>query len=219
MIQSFHKLEFFLNIGICILTLSASSFALSNNQIDSSKYTIYLVKQMWHTGIVFNTSDIDSSIWPEIKYFKDFKYIDVGWGDSAFYQDPDFNLVLAAEALFVPTPSTLRIEGLFSSIDNYIKSSDKAVEIKLTQSQLDKLCKYIHDNYYRNKQHKLIVYDKEEGGKIIFYKANGKYDLFNTCNTWVARGLKKAGFKNIDDNLILVKELFQQAGKMGKILK
>ena len=213
------KFGFVITIGICFLTLSASSFAQSNTTIDSYKYTIYLVKQMWHTGIVFKLSEIDSSIWPEIKYFQEFKYIDVGWGDSAFYQDPDFNLVLAAEALFVPTPSTLRIEGLFSSIYNYIKSSDKAIEIKLTESQLNSLCKYIHDNYYRNKQHKLIVYGKEEGGKIIFYKANGKYDLFNTCNTWVAKGLRKAGFKNIDDNLILVKELFQQAGKIGKVLK
>ena len=217
--QTFHKIEFFFTTGICFLTLSASSFAHSNISIDSSKYTIYLVKQMWHTGIVFNTSDIDSSIWPEIKYFRKYKYIDVGWGDSAFYQDPDFSLVLAAEALLVPTPGTLRIEGLLSSIDNYIKYSNKTAWIKLTRKQLDRLCKYIHNNYCRNKQHKLIIYNKKEGGKIIFYKANGKYDLFNTCNTWAAKGLKKAGFNNIDDNLILARELFQQAGKIGKVLK
>jgi len=174
---------------------------------------------MWHTGIVFNTSDVDSSIWPEIKYFTEFKYIDVGWGDSAFYQDPDFNLVLAAEALFIPTPSALRIEGLYSSIEDYIKSSDKAVELKLTKNQLDMLCKFIHNDYFRNKKHKLIIYNEEEGSKIIFYKSKGKYDLLNTCNTWVAKGLKKAGFKSIDDNLILANELFRQAGKIGEVLK
>jgi uncharacterized protein (TIGR02117 family) len=31
------------------------------------------------------------------------------------------------------------------------------------------------------------------GSNDAFYEANGSYDLFETCNTWSGRGLKRAG--------------------------
>jgi hypothetical protein len=42
---------------------------------------IYFIKQRWHTAIVFNTVDIDSNYLPIIKSFRDYKMIDIGWGD------------------------------------------------------------------------------------------------------------------------------------------
>ncbi|MCL4279574.1 MAG: DUF2459 domain-containing protein, partial [Ignavibacteriaceae bacterium] len=46
----------------------------------------------------------------------------------------------------------------------------------------------------------------------------GDYHLFNTCNTWLARGLKKAGF-DIEDNIILTEQLFNEADKFGDVVK
>jgi hypothetical protein len=78
---------------------------------DNLKYTIYLAKIRWHTGIVLDKKSIDTVIWPESNEFKDYKYLDVGWGDSAFYVNRGFNLGLAVKALFYPTNSVLRVEG------------------------------------------------------------------------------------------------------------
>ncbi|MDH3269146.1 MAG: hypothetical protein OEM46_09870, partial [Ignavibacteria bacterium] len=36
---------------------------------DDSLKTIYLIKQRWHTAVVFNTAEVDSMILPEVKYF------------------------------------------------------------------------------------------------------------------------------------------------------
>jgi len=58
---------------------------------DDSLNTIFLIKQRWHTAILFHTEDVDSTIIPEIKYFKGSELIDVGWGDEAFYQYSDFD--------------------------------------------------------------------------------------------------------------------------------
>ena len=60
-------------------------------QNDSLK-TIYLIKQRWHTAVVFHTEDIDTTILPEVKYLHGAELIDIGWGDEAFYQHPDFDL-------------------------------------------------------------------------------------------------------------------------------
>ena len=67
---------------------------------DDSLHTIYLIKQRWHTAIVFHTEDVDTTILPEVKYFKGAELIDIGWGDEAFYQHPDFDWDLAYQALF-----------------------------------------------------------------------------------------------------------------------
>jgi hypothetical protein len=42
--------------------------------------------------------------------------------------------------------------------------------------------------------------------------------LFNTCNTWLARGLKQAGF-DIKDDIILTEQLFNEAAEIGTFLK
>jgi len=53
---------------------------------------------------------------------------------------------------------------------------------------------------------------------VYFFKANGSYHLFNTCNTWLARGLKQSGLE-IKDDIILTEQLFNESAKVGKVLK
>ncbi|MCU0344879.1 MAG: DUF2459 domain-containing protein, partial [Ignavibacterium sp.] len=55
-------------------------------------------------------------------------------------------------------------------------------------------------------------------GKIIYYKANGSYHLFNTCNTWLAKGLKEAGI-DTEDNILLTEQLFNELAKIGTVIK
>ncbi len=189
------------------------------DRTNNNQYTIFLVKQRWHTGIVIKVSEIDTTIWPEINDFRNFDYVDAGWGDSAFYQNPNFNIEQAAMALFVPTASTLRIYGFNSSTKNFLKYYDAAVEIKINGLQLKQVCKYIHCAYYQGTDGKIIIYKEEYRGRIKFYKAKGKYDIFNTCNTWIARGLNEIGFNKIDPNAILAEELFRKAAKIGEVVR
>lgn len=84
---------------------------------------------------------------------------------------------------------------------------------------MDTLCYYIHSTYSLNEDGKPIILSEQFNGSVKFFKAKGKYHLFNTCNTWVAEGLRKAGFKEFSSSTILVNELFDQAKKVGKELK
>lgn len=183
---------------------------------DSSSFTIYLVKQRWHTGIVFQRSKVDTNLWKEINDFKDAEWIDVGWGDKEFYQYPGFDPGLAVKALFYPTPSTLRVAGIYISIEKYAQISDAAVKINLTKEQFDSLSGLISNSYSKNENNEPVILNKREIS--TFYEAEGNYHLFNTCNTWVAEKLKKIGF-DISDDIILVEQLLNEVQEFGIVVK
>ncbi|MCW8804347.1 MAG: DUF2459 domain-containing protein [Ignavibacteriaceae bacterium] len=186
-------------------------------QVDSL-HTVYLIKQRWHTAVVFHTEDIDLLILPEVNYFQGAELIDIGWGDEAFYQYPEFDWDLAYQALFYSTPSTLRIEGIFIQLIEYFNVSEIVVELKINDDQLKFLLEYISETVWRDESSKPKILSTQYLNRIYFLKANGKYHLFNTCNTWLARGLKSTGLE-IKDDIILTEQLFNEAAKVGKVLK
>jgi uncharacterized protein (TIGR02117 family) len=192
-------------------------FTVENNGEDSL-CTIYLIKQRWHTAVVFHKDDVDTIIFPEVKYFKEAELIDIGWGDEEFYQYPGFDSGLAWQALFYSTPSTLRVEGIYLTKREYFDISEIVIELKINNEQLTILTNYLSETIWRDDENNHKILSTKGLGKIIFFKANGEYHLFNTCNTWLAEGLKQAGVK-IDDDVILTEQLFKEAAEVGTVLK
>lgn len=178
---------------------------------------IFFIKQQWHTAIVLQISDIDSNFFPIVKKFQDYKMIDIGWGDEEFYQYPDFDWELAFKALFIPTSSALRVEGISFSRELYFDLSEIVVKLIVSDEQFIKILQYIDDTFYRN-ENKEIILSSKAGGQIIFYAAKGEYHLFNTCNTWLAKCLYKAGL-NIKTDIILTEQLFNELAKIGYVIK
>ena len=156
-------------------------------------HKIYFIKQNWHTAIVFNISELDSILFREYKIFKEFKLIDIGWGDEEFYQYPGFDSGLAFKALFYATPSTLRVEGINLTNEDYFELSEIVIEVTVSEEQFKNICAFINQTFYTNDAGETLTLSQKAEGKIIFYKANGSYHLFNTCNTWLAKCLSEAG--------------------------
>ena len=183
---------------------------------DDSLKTVYLIKQRWHTAIVFQREDIDTTIFPEVKYFSGADLIDIGWGDEAFYQHPDFDWDLAYHALFYSTPSTLRVEGIYISMIEYFNISEVVVELKINNEQLKILLTYMSDTIWKDENGNDKILSTQYLNRIYFFKAYWNYNLFNTCNTWLANGLKRAGFE-IEDNIIFTEQLFNEVAKIGDV--
>ena len=185
---------------------------------DESSIEIYLIKQYWHTAFVISRDDIDTLIFPEVTLFNKFNIIDIGWGDEEFYQHPEFDAGMAFKALFYSTPSTLRVEGIGISKESYFNISEIVIKIVITQKQLDEILLFISNTVYRDSNNKSVLLSEHGLGRVKFFKANGEYYLFNTCNTWLAQGLKQAGV-DITDDIILTEELFNEAAKVGTVIK
>jgi len=203
-----------INLRCCEFSKNAENIFFQ----DDSLNTIYLIKQRWHTAVAFSATDVDSLILPEVKYFRKAELIDIGWGDEVFYQHPDFDWDLAYQALFYSTPSTLRIEGIYITEQQYFDISEIVIELKINNEQLRILLKYITDTIWKDENGKDEILSTQYLNRVYFFRANGNYHLFNTCNTWLARGLKQSGL-DINDDIILTEQLFNEAEKIGKVLK
>ncbi|MFN3872963.1 MAG: DUF2459 domain-containing protein [Ignavibacterium sp.] len=210
-----HNVVIFPIIFFFLNTSPALQIILKDTNIAGTE--IYFIKQRWHTAIVFNTSDIDSTLLPVVKIFSNYKMIDIGWGDEEFYQYPDFDWELAFKALFYPTPSTLRVEGISISKELYFDLSEIVVKLVVSDEQLREILNFIDDTFYRDENGEKVLSSKA-GGQIIFYAAEGKYHLFNTCNTWLARCLNNAGLQ-IKTDIILTEQLFNELAKIGEVIK
>jgi uncharacterized protein (TIGR02117 family) len=184
----------------------------------NDKIEIYLIKQRWHTAIVININDIDFIDFPEVNNFKKFNFLDIGWGDEEFYQYPDFDSGLAFKALFYKTPSTLRVEGIGISKEAYFNISEIVIKLIVTNEQLEKILQFINETIFRNSDGGSVVLSEHGLGRVKFYKANGEYHLFNTCNTWLAKCLVSSGIE-MEDSIILTEELFNEAAKVGTVIK
>jgi uncharacterized protein (TIGR02117 family) len=195
-------------------------FSISENSPPDNKkiHKIYFIKQNWHTAIVLNTQELNSSLFREYNSFSQFNLIDIGWGDEDFYQYPGFDLNLAVKALFYATPSTLRVEGINLTKEEYFKLSEVVIELDVTDEQFKDICDFINNTFYIDVEGNTSILNIKAGGKIIFYKSNGSYHLFNTCNTWLARALRKSGI-DIEDNILLTEQLFNELARIGTVIK
>jgi hypothetical protein len=177
-----------------------------------------LIKQRWHTAVVFHTADLDTVTFPEIKYFLGAELIDIGWGDEEFYQHPGFDWELAYRALFHSTPSTLRVEGIYFSKQKYFDISEIVIELRVNDVQLKILLNAVSETVWKDEYGNHKILSTQGLDRVLFFKAKNNYHLFNTCNTWLAKNLKHAGF-DIEDDIILTEQLFNEAAKVGKVLK
>ncbi|MCK5673842.1 MAG: DUF2459 domain-containing protein [Spirochaetales bacterium] len=119
-----------------------------------------------------------------------------GWGDRQFYlgtptvRNIDFSM--AIKALFSPSSAVLEVLYLHSlSSDRPGVSSFLVTEDELSDLY-EYIKKYIIDPYGLPEQISSDNIDQAFQGSI-FFEASGVYSLFNTCNNWTSRGLRKSG--------------------------
>ena len=96
--------------------------------------------------------------------------------------------------------------------------SEIVIELEITDQQFKKICNYINKTFYKKDYGESIILNRKAEGKIIFYKAVGSYHLFNTCNTWLANGVRQAGIE-IEENILLTEQLFNELAKIGTVIK
>ncbi len=160
--------------------------------------SIYLLNNGYHVAIALPR---DSSPYKDIfdrslKLSGSGGFYYFGWGDRQFYLGTptvrDIDWSMALKALFTPTPSVLEVLFL-SKI-----SSDQPgiISVLVTEEELSGLYQYVKDSLI-DSEGKVKQIPSDEIDQVfqgsIFFEAQGSYSLFNTCNNWTSRGLKRAG--------------------------
>ena len=183
-------------IIFALLLLSGCAKAVNSfyppdpNQIDNK--TIYIVKDRWHTGIILLKKDAD----PYIHFFNDFRnnrYLEIGWGDEAYYQAEEKTVWMGFKALFLPTDSIIHVAAFQMDPAAYFPKSE-VVKLKLSKIGFINLVKFINNSFRLNEKKEVIKLGKGFYGKSGFYRANGTFHIFNNCNTWTAEAIYSSGF-------------------------
>ena len=63
--------------------------AASAADAQATMHPVHVVRHGWHSGIVVRAADVPEHAWPARREFADAEYLEVGWGDRAYYPAPD----------------------------------------------------------------------------------------------------------------------------------
>lgn len=167
--------------------------------------TIYLTSNGYHTDFILPIQQELFNWQPFIDLEnyaitnKDTGYLGLGWGDRAIYLDlaewSELTLKMGLKTLFWPTPPLLHVTA-YDKLPMEDKKLKQLQSITLSPNQYLQLCHYILGFFKVDKQLNVqLLKGKGYTPNDNFYEAIGKYHLFNTCNTWVSRGLSRIGVR------------------------
>ncbi|HOI29771.1 MAG TPA: DUF2459 domain-containing protein [Melioribacteraceae bacterium] len=205
--------------GCLLIFLISPQISLLAQMKEPDSIDVYLVKENWHTGIMFRIDDYTSGLLPALKYFKDYQYIDIGWGDADFYQIPGFDLFLAAKAILIPTPTVMRFDGYKFPIEKIIEWREFALKFELPKERFLLLINYIQEHLILDEKGETIISKHDIDSPVYFFKSKGEYHLFRTCNTWAAQALKSTGIDVDTFGLITAGQLYSRFAEYAKVLK
>lgn len=214
-IHHLKKLSFFLFLIFFFTCLGPKKGLYPPAESDSTK-TIYVINQGWHTGIIFQREDIDTTLWRAIKFDTSAsEYIEIGWGDAEFYQAEETNVWIGMKALFWPTGTVLHVARFDRPVKEYFIGY-QIYKVALADSGFNRLCVFMDRSYARDETGEIIPLGPGLYGDSQFYRARGKYFFTKTCNTWISQALREAGCPITPAYACTASNAFHQIGKFGE---
>jgi len=170
--------------------------------------TFYVISHGWHTGIAVNKKDLINRVPSLNDDLGDGDYLEVGWGDEQFYQAREITTGLAMRAILLPTATVLHVVDI-NNEPRYFFPASKIIKLSVPEPGYEKLLTYISDTFLRNSDNNIIKLGTGLYGNSRFYMAKGNFHAFNTCNTWVSKGIASTGFP-IKGNAITADDVMSQ---------
>jgi len=153
---------------------------------------VHVVRHGWHSGLVIRRDQIPPEAWPEHTRFPAVRFLEVGWGDRAFYQSPDPGIRVALEASLASEGSVLHVAGLDRPPAEHFAHAE-ITTVVLSARGADALARFVSRAYARDAAGRPIDLGTGLYPGSRFYAATGRYSLVYTCNSWIASALRAGG--------------------------
>jgi hypothetical protein len=131
----------------------------------------------WHSGLVVERDELQKHL-PGLQAGSA-KYLEIGWGEERFYQARETTIGMALRAVLQPNSSVLQVVPLHQASGREVRTDEAgyAAALGFIAATFKPGLERLGPSLY---------------GQGWFYRAEGSFHLFNTCNSWVAEVLKKA---------------------------
>ena len=156
------------------------------------KESVFVVNHGWHTGLVFKRDQIPPGLWPEKADFPQAQYLEVGWGDDAWYRATNVDVCIAFQAMFLCDRSVLSVVGFAAPVATYFPESE-ILRVDLSERGFTNICEFVSERFNRKGAARAAPVQHGFYPDSWFYPAKGRYYLTKTCNVWTARALRTAG--------------------------
>jgi uncharacterized protein (TIGR02117 family) len=184
----------------------------------AASVTIYVVGHGWHTGIVVRREDVPTAAWPESGRLPVARFLEVGWGDRAFYESPDAGVSLALKAALTSEASALHVAGFDRTPAEYFPRAE-IIAIELSLGGMESVAGFISRTYARDAAGEPIELGPGLYPGSRFYAATGRYSLVNTCNTWIAEALRAGGCPITPVWAVTAGNVLFQAERCGQVMR
>jgi uncharacterized protein (TIGR02117 family) len=165
---------------------------------------VFVVSNGFHTDVVFPLREprtgtdwlsfLENPAWAT--QFGQYEYAALGWGDEGFYlasyggRMPGLGTTL--RAIFWPTPTLMHV----SFYRHAPKPGPRAVVVRVSEAQFRALAGSVQASFARDSTGCLQPLPAPGYTPTdFFFRANGSYHAFRTCNDWTNQALQQAGIR------------------------
>ena len=180
----------------------------------SSQQVLYVVSHGWHTGVVVSRGDLVRVLPSLAGDIGEEGYVEVGWGEERFYQTGKGTPGLALRAVLWPNPSVLHVVPFASPPRSYFPQSE-VVEVWVGKAGYGAALAFIAGSFTRVPSGGVVRLGPSLYGNGWFYRAQGSFHAFNTCNTWVTRAIENTGYPVSSTLTLTTQGLLSQLRDIG----
>lgn len=157
---------------------------------------IYVFSDGWHSGIVMSADDVEHVDWLRPLPLPDNGFVEFGWGDEALFRSEVMTASLTMKALFVPTPTVIRVEWFTEQ--PFIHYSNMQLRcFDISQADLEKMLIKMRSTMKNSDEiscGEAIAVGPGDVDKSFYYRGKTSYRIGQSCNRWTSTVLREAGF-------------------------
>lgn len=177
-----------------LISLILGIASINSTEENPARITsFYLNTNGVHLDMIFKKNDLSDTLLKDLMIEEAYRYISFAWGEENFFlhvqEWENLGIKEACDALFFDSPALIHIT-------KYTRVKDKWIEIELSNKQLSTMNSYLHNSFLLYNKKKVHLADRGYYSNDDFYKANGSYTIYYTCNTWVNNAFKECGLKS-----------------------
>lgn len=205
-------------IILLLLTLSLPGCASApapptSEVVGADGPSVLVVNHGLHAGLLIARADLVRQLPTLAEPFGAGDWLELGWGDEGFYRAPQASLGLALRALLQPTPAVLHVQASDGDPRRRFAASE-VVGIRLREDGYRQLLEFVAASFSRSPQGTPSELGPGLYGQSRFYRAEGRYSLLRTCNTWLAEALAASGCPLQASTLITTTQLLDRLQQM-----